>query len=139
MKFARIVFTIAAVWGFLVLPPLYWMEHRIGVEQPPALTHVEYFYGFIGVAVAWQFAFAIISRDPVRYRPLMLACMVEKFSFFIACIALAAQHRVPAQVFFFSCVDFCLGMAFIAAYLKTRTTSSAPVDGPARDPLRSRV
>lgn len=137
MKFARIAFTIAAVWGFLVLPPLYWMEHRIGVQQPPALNHVEYFYGFIGVAVAWQFAFAIISRDPVRYRPLMLAGVVEKFSFFLACVALAAQHRIPAQVFFMSVVDFCLGLAFIAAYAKSRPP--APEPGGARDTLRARV
>ncbi len=136
MKFARVVYALAAVWGFLVLPPLYWMERRIGVEQPPAITHAEYFYGFLGVALAWQIAFGIISRDPVRYRPLMIACMAEKFSFFAACSALAAQHRVPAQVFFMSVVDFCLGIAFIAAYAQTRPRSPVPAPEAARDSER---
>ena len=70
MIFARRVFLIAGIYGLLVLLPLYFMEARIGRDQPPAITHPEYFYGFLGVAVSWQVAFLVISRDPVRFRPL---------------------------------------------------------------------
>ena len=61
MRFAKIVFTTAAAWGFLVLPPMYFLEQKIGRDTPPAITHPEYFYGFIGIALAWQLAFFIIG------------------------------------------------------------------------------
>jgi hypothetical protein len=43
----------------------------IGQDQPPAITHPEFYYGFVGVATTWQVTFLIIRRDPKRYRPLM--------------------------------------------------------------------
>lgn len=36
-----------------------------------ALTHPEFYYGFVGVAVLWQVVFVLLARDPFRYRPLM--------------------------------------------------------------------
>ena len=65
------MFTIAAIWGVLVLAPMYFMERLVGQERPPAIIHAEFFYGLIGVALAFQVAFFIIGRDPVRRRPLM--------------------------------------------------------------------
>ena len=47
MKFARIVFRIAAIWGVLVLTPLYFMFNLIGRNDPPPITHPAFFYGFI--------------------------------------------------------------------------------------------
>lgn len=44
MKFAKIVFWIAAVWGVLVLTPLYFMFNLIGKNDPPAITHPGFFY-----------------------------------------------------------------------------------------------
>ena len=81
MIFARRVFLIAGIYGLLVLLPLYFLEARIGRDQPPAITHPEYFYGFLGVAVSWQVAFLVISRDPVRFRPLMVPAVLEKATF----------------------------------------------------------
>ena len=72
MVFARRTFLIAGVYGLLALVPMYFLEGRIGRDIPPPITHPEYFYGFIGVAVAWQVAFLVIARDPVRFRPLMI-------------------------------------------------------------------
>ena len=46
MKLARWIFGIAGVYGILVIAPLYFMEARIGHDDPPAITHPEYFYGF---------------------------------------------------------------------------------------------
>ena len=75
MTFAKRVFFLAGIYGLVVLLPQYFMEERTGRDFPPPVTHPEYFYGFIGVAVAWQIVFLIISRDPVRYRPIMLAAI----------------------------------------------------------------
>jgi len=72
MKFARIVFLIAGIYGILVLTPLYFLEQTIGRETPPPITHPEFFYGFVGVGLAWQIVFLIIARDPLRFRPMMI-------------------------------------------------------------------
>ena len=120
MKFARITFLVAAVYGVLALAPQYFLESYIGRTDPPAITHPEFFYGFIGVALAFQIVFLIISRDPVRYRPLMLASVVEKFSFGIAAIVLYMQGRLSANMLGAGLVDLVLGVLFIASYFKTR-------------------
>ena len=120
MKFAKTVFLLAGLFGVVALAPLYFMEARIGSDFPPAVTHPEFFYGFVGVALAWQFAFLLMSRDPVRFRPLMLAAMLEKFSFSLAVFALYAQGRAAALLLPFAATDFLLGVLFIASYLKTK-------------------
>ena len=48
MKFAKIIFLVAGIYGVLVLAPIYFMESTIGRQTPPAITHPEYFYGFLG-------------------------------------------------------------------------------------------
>lgn len=72
MKFARYTFWIAGIYGFLILIPQYFLKDEIGIEYPPAITHPEYFYGFIGVALAWQLAFIIIAQNPVKYRMMII-------------------------------------------------------------------
>lgn len=64
MKFAKIVFRIGAIWGVLVLTPLYFMFTLIGRNDPPPITHPAFFYGFIGAGLAWQIAFS--SSRPIR-------------------------------------------------------------------------
>ena len=81
MRFAKVVFLVAGIYGLIVLLPLYFMEEQTGRDYPPPITHPEYYYGFTGVAVAWQLAFLVMSREPVRYRPLMIPAIVEKASF----------------------------------------------------------
>jgi hypothetical protein len=66
------------VYGLLVLGPQYFMEAKVGRDFPPPITHAEHFYGFIGVAFAWQVLFIVIARDPVRYRPVMLVATSQK-------------------------------------------------------------
>jgi hypothetical protein len=116
MRFARWLFLIAGIYGVLLLPPQYLLEEKIGRDHPPAITHPEYFYGFIGVVLAWQVAFLIIARDPVRYRLLMLPAVLEKFSFGIAALVLGAQQRVSGLVLGFAGVDLILGALFAIAY-----------------------
>ena len=119
MRFARNIFLVAGIYGVLVLTPGYFLEARVGREQPPQITHPEYFYGFFGAALAWQVLFLILSTDPVRYRPMMLPAMLEKVSFGIALIVLMTLHRIPTAVFALGSVDWVLFFLFLAAYLKT--------------------
>jgi hypothetical protein len=119
MKFARNVFLLAGIYGILVLTPIYFLEERIGRETPPPITHPEYFYGFLGVALAFQVVFLVIASDPVRYRLVMLPSILEKVSYGVALIALMAQHRLPFSVFAVGCVDWIFAFLFIAALAKT--------------------
>ena len=102
MVFARRVFFIAAVWGLLVVPPMYFLEAKTGRDYPPAITHPEYYYGFVGVVVAFQVVFLLIAKDPVRYRGMMIPSVLEKAAFAIAVPILYLQHRVPQIILGFS-------------------------------------
>jgi hypothetical protein len=119
VKFARWTYLLAGLYGLLVLVPQYFLEFRNGIDFPPPITHPEYYYGFIGVAVAWQIAFLIISRDPQRYRPLMIAAAIEKYSYAIAVLALYGQGRVAVAVLVTALIDLLLGTLFIVAFKKT--------------------
>ena len=120
MKFAKWVFLLAGLYGVLVLTPLYFRESAIARDYPPAITHPEYFYGFIGTALACQFLFLILASDPRRYRPMMLPAIAEKAAFGVAVPILYMQQRVSPVTFGFSLVDVLLGLLFIAAFLATR-------------------
>ena len=119
MIFARRVFLIAAVYGFIVLFPQYFLEDRTGRDFPPAITHAEYYYGFIGIALAWQVVFLIISRDPHRYRPIMIPAILEKATFGFAAIALFVAGRLNLQMLGAGVLDLVLGTLFVIAYLRT--------------------
>lgn len=118
MKFARIVFNIAAAWGVILLAPLYFLFDRIGIDDPPPITHPGFFYGFAGVALAWQVAFVIIARDPVRFRPMMIPSMLEKIAFGAAAVALYAQGRVRIQDLGFGVVDLAFAALFALAFVQ---------------------
>ena len=120
MKFAKYTFLIAGIYGLVVLVPQYFLEHKLGADSPPAITHAEFFYGFIGVGIAFQLVFLIISRDPPRYRLLILPSIVEKFSFGIAVAALFATGRVQPQMFAAGLVDTLLGAMFVVSWFKLR-------------------
>lgn len=122
----RIVFGVAGIYGLLVMTPQYWMEARISRDAPPAITHPEYFYGFIGVVLAWQLVFLLVARDPVRYRALMPLAVVEKLAFGIAVLLLYARQRVTASVLFFGTLDLVLGALFMACYVSTRPPRPLP-------------
>jgi uncharacterized membrane protein YuzA (DUF378 family) len=124
MRFARLVFLIAGIYGLIVLLPLYFMEEQTGRDYPPPITHPEYYYGFIGIAVAWQLVFLIMSRDPVRYRPLMLPAIVEKVSFGIPVAILYLQQRASGFILGAAMADSFLGVLFLLAYFKTAKESS---------------
>lgn len=118
-RFARLVFRVAGIYGLVVITPLYFMERLISEAQPPAITHPEHFYGFVGVTLAWQVAFLVIATDPERYRPLMLVAVLEKLTYAIAVAVLWALDRIAASVFWTGSVDWIFVALFVAAYLRT--------------------
>lgn len=127
MKFARRVFAGAAVYGVLALVPQYFLEERIGRDYPPPITHPEHFYGFVGVALAWQVLFLLIARDPVRYRPAMPIAVLEKLVFAVPAVVLFVRDRVPAAVLGFGLIDLVLAVLFLAAF--RATPERAPESG----------
>jgi hypothetical protein len=119
MRFAKRVFLFAGIWGVLIMGLNFFNERWIALHDPPALNHPEFFYGFNAVGIAWQVLFLLLSRDPVRYRPLMPAAMVEKFAYVTAIAVLFSLSRISTFVFAFTATDLTLGILFVIAYLKT--------------------
>ena len=119
MKFAKWVFRLAGIWGILVLLPLYFTETNPQVIPLPPITHPEYYYGFIGVALAWQVVFFMISADPAKYRLLMIPSVLEKFSFGGALCVLFLLHRVGVNMVLPEVTDSTWGVLFLVSYFKT--------------------
>ncbi|MBA3766199.1 MAG: hypothetical protein H0W99_04270 [Acidobacteria bacterium] len=123
MRFAKVLFLIAGIYGLLVLVPQYFLEEKNGRDFPPAITHPEYYYGFIGVALAWQVLFLIISRDPLRYRQMMIPSVLEKAGFGVAVVVLYLQQRVSPVMLGSGIIDLIFGLLFILAYVRTGKTN----------------
>ncbi|WP_321327692.1 hypothetical protein [uncultured Parasphingorhabdus sp.] len=112
MKYIRIIFALAAAWGFLALVPGLFGE---------AGPRPEYYYGFIGIALVFQLIFILIATDPARYRALIPIAILEKLSFFLPVTILYAQGRVAAgPVFVGAMVDGLFMLLFAIAWLLSR-------------------
>jgi hypothetical protein len=120
MKFAKTIFLIAGMYGLLVMLPQYFLEGRIGRDTPPPISHPEFYYGFIGVTIAWQILFLIISDDPLRYRVMMIPAVLEKAVFVTPIIILFLQGRISRIALASAGLDLVLGILFVIALLKTR-------------------
>jgi hypothetical protein len=116
MKFARWVFYIAAAYGVITVAPLYFMENMISRQSPPAITHPMFFYGFVGVTLAWQLLFLAIGRQPVRLRPVIPFAVVEKLSFGIGALVLYRQGRLDPNDLWFGGIDLVLAVLFLIAW-----------------------
>lgn len=119
MRFARWVFTLAGIYGLVVVAPMYFAEAAMGEAGRP-VSHPELLYGFAGVTLAFQILFLIIGRDPARLRPAMIAAVVEKVSFPAAVWPLYMQGRTPGAVAAFATVDLLLAVLFAIAWLRTK-------------------
>jgi hypothetical protein len=126
MKFARWVFTIAAAYGVITVAPLYFMEHMINQQSPPPITHAMFFYGFVGVTLAWQLLFFALGRQPVRLRPVMPFAVLEKLSFGIGALVLHSQARLDPNDVWFGGIDLVLAALFLIAWWRLRE-ATAPV------------
>ena len=105
----RWLFVGAAAYGLIALLPMYF-------QAPPDLTHPEFYFGFIGVATAWQFAFLIIASNPVKYRLLILPGIVEKLGFGIPALWLYAQGRAPGLIALGGGMDLLMAALFVWAF-----------------------
>jgi len=129
MRFARIVFTCAGIWGVAVLMPFYWLVDVTGRHYGPPTEYPHFFYGFLAVALAWQIAFLAIGSDPIRLRPLMILAMLEKFSYVATLIVLYSQARIAAVDTQAVVPDALLGALFVVSYWKTRAAAVERRDG----------
>lgn len=123
MKFAKITFWIAAIWGVLLLAPLLFLFDTISRQDPPPINHPGFYYGFATVGLAFQFVFMVIALDPVRFRPMMLISALEKFGYGAAMTTLYLQHRFHARDLAFVGIDTLFGVLFLIAYFKTSAKS----------------
>jgi hypothetical protein len=128
MKFAKIVFWIAGIWGVLILTPLYFIFDMIGRQDPPPITHPAFYYGFVSVGLAFQIAFFFIARDPVRLRPIMIPSVIEKFGYGATLLVLFFQNRLHPQDLALGGVDVLFGTLFLTAFFKTGNNLQSTID-----------
>ncbi|HEV3252833.1 MAG TPA: hypothetical protein VG033_00390 [Candidatus Acidoferrales bacterium] len=119
MKFAKIIFWIAGIWGVLIITPLYFIFDSISRNDPPPITHPGFYYGFAAVALAWQIAFFFIAMDPARFRPLMIPSILEKLAYGGTVALLVLQGRMHRADFVFGAADLLFALLFVIAYWKT--------------------
>lgn len=120
MKLARWIYIIAGVYGVLVLVPGLLAE----MWSSP-LSSPEFYYGFFGSALVWQFAFFLIASDPARFRPLIAITILEKLAFFAACISLYATGRMTiGGPFIGGMIDGVLMLLFIVAWRASRSQAT---------------
>jgi hypothetical protein len=137
MKFAKLVFWIAGIWGVAVLAPAYFIFDRIGREDPPAITHPEFYFGFLGVALAWQFVFLVVATDPLRYRPIIALSVLEKVSYVFTLGLLFLLGHLAASASLIAVPDATLAVLFVVSFLKTRPAARLSRETPSSNVKRS--
>ena len=125
MRFARIVFVVAGIWGIVVLTPFYWLVDVTGRRYDPPTAYPHFFYGFFAVALAWQIAFLVIGSDPARFRTFMIPAMLEKFGYVATLAVLYGHGRITSVDAQAAVPDGLLGLLFILAFVKTRALPGA--------------
>lgn len=125
MKFAKTLFWCAGVWGMLTLIPMFFLYERLGAFSPPPPTHPEFYFGFLSVALAWQFAFFAIASDPARFRLLILPAVLEKLGYVLVLFSLYEQGRITAIQFTPAAPDGLLCLLFVLAFFRIRPRVAA--------------
>lgn len=112
-KFPSRMFRWAAIYGVIVLTPMYLLT-------PLQKEGAEIFLGFVGLALVFQGVFWTIGGDPVKYRALMPYAIAEKLVFGLPALALFARgYPVPPPVAVFAGIDVLLGIGFWLARRRT--------------------
>jgi len=120
MRFARWTFIGGGIWGISVLTPIYWLVDVTGRSYAPPTDYPHFFFGFLGVAMAWQIAFLIIGSNPTTFRPLMIPAILEKFIYVGTLGVLYASGRISGTDAQAAVPDFLLGLLFVVSFGKTR-------------------
>ncbi|MBN2430835.1 MAG: hypothetical protein JXQ27_05135 [Acidobacteria bacterium] len=116
MVFARWVFRIAGIYGFVVLAPMFFSESQLA----PGARHPVYFYAWLSLDLTWQVLFLVLSTAPIRYRPMMLVSVLEKASAVILIPWLYVAGRVGGMWLGAAAADLVFAGLFIASYGMTR-------------------
>ena len=116
VRFAQQVFRGAAIWGVLVVMPLYLAEPIYAYFGRPPVTHPEHLYGFVGGTLVGQLYYWKIGSDPLRYHAFMPIAVLAKLVYFIPVAVLFALARTDAPTLFFASVDLLLGILFFYAW-----------------------
>jgi hypothetical protein len=118
-RFARRVFGAAGIYGIVCLLPMYFIEGYLGQVFPPPVTHPEFFYGFAGVALAFQVLFLLVARDPIRHRDVMIPSIMEKLGYGLAVVVLVTIGRTAAGMLPTALIDLGLAVLFAMAWMRT--------------------
>ena len=125
MRFAKVVFRVAGIWGIAVLTPLYFLVDLTGRRYPAPTDYPHFFYGFLSVAMAWQLAFLVIGASPARFRPLMIPSILEKFGHVAGVAVLYGEGRLSVSDATAAAPDLFLGVLFVVAFAVTPTFTAA--------------
>jgi cytochrome c oxidase subunit IV len=101
----------------VVIVPMFFLEHLIGEYDPPAIAHAEFYYGFVCTALAWQIVYLMMSRDPLRLRPMLIPAIIGKAGFAISVFVLFARGRLAARNIVLPSIDLLLAALFAWAYV----------------------
>jgi hypothetical protein len=110
MRVAKWIFLVAGVLGLLTTVPLLFAEDTMVVTQS------EFYYGFVCLNICWQVLYLILSSDPLRYRPIMIAAFLAKSSGTIALTWLYLLGRVSMQWAAIGAVDGLFAVLFAIAF-----------------------
>jgi hypothetical protein len=99
---------------------MFFLEDQISQRDPPAITHPEFYYGFACAALAWQIVYLMMSRDPVRLRPVLIPAIAAKTGFAISVFVLFAHNRLSAVNVALPSIDLVLAVLFAWAYFALR-------------------
>ena len=116
MKFVKWIFRTAGVFGLLTMIPIIFAEKLIEQIMPPAVNHPEFFYGFVLLNICWQMLYLILSKDPLRYRMMILPAFLAKASAPLAIVWLVLQDRIPSQWMQTAIMDGAFALLFLVAF-----------------------
>jgi len=119
MRFAKVVFRVAGLWGIVVLIPLYFLVDLTGRQYPAPTDYPQFFYGFLSVAMAWQIAFLVIGSNPARFRPLMIPSILEKLGHVAGVTVLYGHGRLSVADAAAAVPDLLLAVLFLVAFTMT--------------------
>jgi len=57
-----------------------------------AISHLEFYYGFLGVTLLWQCIFVLIACDPLRFQAIIPIAVLEKVAS-ISSVRLLGENR----------------------------------------------
>ncbi len=128
IKFARRLFLAAGIYGVAIVTPMFFLETEMGERYPPAITHPEWYYGFVSVTLAWQIVYLMMWRDPLRFRPMLIPAIVGKAGFAISVIVLFAQQRLEAAHVWWASIDLIMAALFAWAFVALGRKPSSNAD-----------